>query len=98
MQELATGEGRREPVAFWQPCYQFNQALCADEMACVQVSTKELSTANSLPSECFVIVELYCIMAFISMYCFWERNVGINYSLKLLTSISLTPNTLLALY
>lgn len=65
-------------------------------MACVQVSTKELSTASSLPTECCVIVELYCIRAFISTYCFWEGNLGIIYSLKLLTSISLTPNTLLA--
>lgn len=42
-------------------------------------------TATSLPTERCVIVELYCIRAFISMYYFWEGNLGITYSFKLLT-------------
>lgn len=40
----------------------------------------------------------YYIGSFIFMYCSCEGNLGITYTLKILTSFSLIPNTLLALH
>lgn len=66
-------------------------------MACVPVSTEELSNCHLSPNWMLCHSWTTYIRAFIFMYCSRDGNFGIINSLKILTSISFTPDTLLAL-
>ena len=85
----------RTTEALGQLCYQFNQALYEHTMACVPVGPEELSNCHLSPTWTY---HSWTSTSGLSFVCIAAvEKTGITYSLKILTCVSLTRNTLQAL-